>query len=504
MRTRLTLCVVAILLSGISMFGQTGLRPRGDVNCDWEVGVSDVNALIDSICNAAKYHSFYSYAADINDDKEINVADLNMLIDGVMGDSLPPMPSCSGTAPVLYINTEGHRNIYGKEKEDYLQAFWWLDNMGIERFESIGSAEHPLGMLIKGRGNYTWSLDKKSFRIKLDEKHPLLGMKSNRHFCLLAHADDRLAKLKNTVGFELSRRIGLSYTPAQEPVEVVLNGQYIGLYFLTEKIRVGKNRVNIEQQQPGETDPGLITGGWLIELNAFDGPMVYIQEHYKDPYDWDDMLCFCISDPDSLSQQQHDYITRFLTDANVAIQSDDVLSTEWEKYIDLDTLVRYYIVGEIMDDLEYFSGSVFMHKQRGQDTKLMFGPVWDFGNSFVRPALYGVDSLCYFFYEQPTFSHAHWIQEMSKFTHFQLEVKKCWREFYGSDFNGMNLDKFIDDFVESIRPAIAANAQRWPDYDLDWQKQEFKQFIHSKIDWLNTQWGMPVVLDPDGPQGLNR
>ena len=66
------------------------------------------------------------------------------------------------------------------------------------------------------------------------------------------------------------------------------------------------------------------------------------------------------------------------------------------------------------------------------------------------------------------------------------------------------MDKFIDDFVESIRPAIAANAQRWPDYDLDWQKQEFKQYIHSKIDWLNTQWGMPVVLDPDGPQGLNR
>ena len=155
----------------------------------------------------------------------------------IMGDSLPPMPTFSGTLPVLYINTEGHRNIDSKEKENYLQAQWWLDAMNIEGYESIGSPEQPLGMVIKGRGNYTWeNFAKRSFRIKLDTKQPLMGMKSNRHFCLMAHADDHLAKLKNTVGFELSRRIGLAYTPAQAPVEVVLNGQYIGLYFLAETI----------------------------------------------------------------------------------------------------------------------------------------------------------------------------------------------------------------------------------------------------------------------------
>jgi len=490
MNTRLIISLACFLLSCLIMTGQSSLRPRGDVNCDWEVDIADANALMDAVMSHTAYHSLYTYALDINGDKEINIADMNLLVDGILGKKLPPMPTFSSTLPVLYINTEGYQDIVSKEKDDYIHADWWLDNMGHEEFESIGSSASPLGMLIKGRGNYTWNnFDQKSYRLKLDEKHKLMGMSSNRHFCLLAHADDHLAKLKNTIGFELSRRIGLPYTPAQEPVEVVLNGQYIGLYFLTEKPRVGKHRVNIEEQSNKETDPSIITGGWFLELNSFDGPMIYIQEHYNQPYNWDDMLCFDVVNIDTLSREQKNYITQFLTNANVAIQSQDVSSTEWEQYIDLNTLVKHYIVGEIMDDLEHFSGSLFMYKQRGEDSKLCFGPVWDFGNSFTRAPIYGLDELCYFFYQQPTFSRAHWIQEMSKFSHFQQVVRQQWRNFYGSDFNGMNLDRFIDDFVESIRPAINANATRWSDYSLDYQKGEFKHYIHSKINWLQSQWG---------------
>ena len=313
-------------------------------------------------------------------------------------------------------------------------------------------------------------------------------MKENRHFCLLAHADDHLAKLKNTMGFELSRRLGLAYTPEQEPVEVVLNGQYIGLYFLADKIRVGKHRVNIEEQSDRETDPALITGGWLLELNDFDGTVIYVQEHYMDGWDWDDMLCFLSVSPEYLSNAQKNYIKTFLSDANVAIQTDDVSSTEWEKYIDLDSLIDYYIVGEMMDDFEHFAGSCYMHKHRGDSTRLVFGPVWDFGNAFTREAHYGPDSVGHFIYEQPSFIRSHWIQEMAKFTHFQEVLKKRWTEFYDSGFNGLDIDTFIDEFVERIRPAYETDVVRWPDNGIYNQKRDFSRYIHAKIDWLNTQW----------------
>ena len=475
-----------VLFTASVSFAQSGLRPRGDVNCDWEVNIADINALVDSIFNGARYHSFYGYAADVNGDMEYTISDINLAIEAIFGKQLPPMPSFSGTLPVLYINTEGYRDIISKE--EYLRAEWWLDNMGVEGYESFGSPEEPLGMQIKGRGNYTWThYDKKSFRLKLDEKQPLMGMHSNRHFCLLGHPDDNRAKLKNTMGFELSRRIGLAYTPAQEPVEVVLNGQYIGLYFLTEKIRVGKHRVDIEEQMDGETQPDLITGGWLLEITNVheDNTMYFVEQQENDV-----TLAVTPESPEKLSWQQENYIKNYIQKANDAIYTDDKTSTEWEKYFDIDTLAMYYIVGEIMDDLEYFAGSCYMYKHRGDSTKLNFGPVWDFGNAFQRHAIYGVTEFDKFIFQQPTKFTSHWIEEICKFPHFQEKVREHWQAFYGSDFMSQEMDQFIDDFVEYITPAFNADGVRWSQYDIKYQKKRFKSFIHNKIDWLNAQWGV--------------
>ena len=499
MKKNIALIVLVLCtMTGLVTHAQSGLRPRGDVNCDWEVNIADVNALVDSVMKGAAYHALYSYAADVNSDKEINIADINMVIDAILGKQLSPMPSFSGTLPVLYINTEGYRDIVGKEDDDYLHADWWLDAMGIDDYDSIGSPDEPMGMLIKGRGNFTWShYEKKSFRLKLDEKQPLMGMHSNRHFCLQAHPDDYLARLKNTMGFELSRRIGLAYTPAQEPVEVVLNGQYIGLYFLTEKIRVGKYRVNIEEQNDMETDPETITGGWLLEIdnNPDEGSFIYFNERAGST-DWQDWITMSYHSPEVLSTQQKQYLQRFLTKTNAAIYNPNKLSHEWEQYIDIDTLAMFYIVGEIMDDLEYFAGSCYMYKHRGDSTKLIFGPVWDFGNAFQRWAIYGDVSFSHFIYEQPTDFANHWIEEIAKYPHFQRVVMQHWREFYRSGFNGLDIDEFINEFVESIKPAFYADVVRWPQYDIEIQKKDFKRFIHCKIDWLNQQWGLDYPSEP--------
>lgn len=479
------------VLPALAMHGQQGLRPRGDVNCDWAVNIADVNAIIDAIFNDTPYHAFYTFAHDVNGDHAINIADLNAVISAILGDELPPMPAYSGTRPVLFINTEGYRNIVSKEKEDYLHADWWLDAMGIEGYESIGSAQEPLGMLIKGHGNYTWSTNnKKSLRLKLDEKHPLMGMHSNRHWCLLAHGDDNLARLKNTMGFELSRRIGLAYTPAQAPVEVVLNGQYIGLYFLTEKIRVGKHRVNIEEQADSETDADRITGGWLLEIDNSpkEGEYVYIIE-LDGHTDWSDLMTVSYRSPEILSQEQEQWLTEYLNKTNAAIYTSDKSSTEWERYIDIDTLAMFYIVGEIMDDLEYFAGSCFMYKHRGDTTKLIFGPVWDFGNAFQRWAAYGDTEFNKFIYQHPTPFKSHWIEEIYKFPRFRKAVRQHWREFYYSGFNGLDIDQYINEFVNMIKPAFDAESERWPQYDIEYQKIDFSLFIHSKIEWLQSQWG---------------
>ena len=490
------ICLALCAMAGLFTQAQTGLRPRGDVNCDWRFNIEDVTTFFDMLMNGVEYHPMYTYSLDIDGDKKINIQDATMLIDGLLYGGLPPMPSYSGTLPVLFINTEEYQNIVSKE--EYIQATWWLDNMGNESYETIGSAEEPLGMQIKGRGNYTWThYNKKSFRIKLDEKQPLMGMHSNRHFCLLSHADDYLARLKNTMGFELSRRIGLAYTPAQEPVEVVLNGEYVGLYFLTEKIRVGKHRVDIEEQQDGETDPEKITGGWLLEMDndPDEDSFIYFNERAGST-DWRDWITMSYHSPENLSTEQKQYLRQFLVKTNAAIYNPNKLSREWEQYIDIDTLAMYYIVGEIMDDLEYFAGSCYMYKHHGDSTKLIFGPVWDFGNAFQRWAIYGDVSFTHFIYEQPTDFANHWIEEIAKYPHFQRVVMKHWRDFYRNGFNGLNIDGFINEFVESIKPAFYAEVVRWPQYDINIQRTDFRLFIHRKIDWLNKKWGLDYNSEP--------
>ena len=137
----------------------------------------------------------------------------------------------SGTLPVLVIETKNRQPIVSKE--EYLEGTYYLDPRGCEGVEAFGSAESPLPLQIKGRGNWTWTFNKKPYRLKLDDKAALLGMNKSKHFALLAHADDNRAFMRNATGFEVSRMSGLPWTPADKPCEVILNGDYIGLYFLT-------------------------------------------------------------------------------------------------------------------------------------------------------------------------------------------------------------------------------------------------------------------------------
>jgi hypothetical protein len=165
----------------------------------------------------------------------------------------------SGSLPVMYINTENSAGI--NSKETYISATYYIDPKETD-FEAIGSVDNQQAMQIRGRGNYTWTgFSKKPYRIKLDKKTALLGMTKNKNFALLAHADDNKGFMRNAVGLELSRLIGMTWTPESQPIEVVLNGQYIGLYLLTETIRVDSNRVDIVEQADNATGDNDITGG---------------------------------------------------------------------------------------------------------------------------------------------------------------------------------------------------------------------------------------------------
>lgn len=384
----------------------------------------------------------------------------------------------SGTLPVLYIQTENKEPITSKDY--YLNATYYLDAIGIEGYESIGSASAPLTMEIKGRGNYSWTgFDKKPYRIKLADKQPLLGMKKSKHFALLAHADDsndRKGFMRNAVGFELSRMIGMTYTPDARPLEVVLNGDYIGLYFLTEHIRVDKDRVNIVEQEDEEIDSEKITGGWLVEIDNYDDdPHITIKEGGKTT------MWITYKTPEVLSPQQEQYLTEQMKLIDNLVYGDKNSEELWN-YLDMDALAKFYIVQELTDNYESFHGSCYLHKELGENEKWYFGPVWDFGSSFNR------DKSQYMY--QGDVWHNHWIPEICKFPAFMNRVKEIWNELYNGDYN--NIYNFIDTHENLIAQAAVKDKERWPQYHgsqtIGTYIERTTNVLRKNAEWLNEQW----------------
>ncbi len=383
----------------------------------------------------------------------------------------------SGSLPVLYIQTENNKTI--ESKDYYLNATYYLDAMGPYGYESIGSASAPLTMEIKGRGNYTWrDFNKKPYRIKLADKQPLMGLTKSKHFALMAHADDAQSKkgfMRNQVGFELSRMIGMEWTPATAPVEVVLNGDYIGLYFLTETIRVDEERVNIVEQEDEETDAAAITGGWLVEIDNYDeDPHITIRENGNKT------MWFTYKTPEVLSSAQKSFLTDEMVRIDRLVYGDKNSSTLWQ-YLDMDALAKFYIVQEIMDNYESFHGSCYLYREKGDGQKWKFGPVWDFGSSFNR-------NKDRYLFEGDVW-HNHWIPEICKFPAFMARVKEIWKEFY-PQFN--NIYAFTADQLTLLKSAAVSDANRWPDYsgNKDLQKciNNVNTWLKNSAAWLNEQW----------------
>ena len=388
--------------------------------------------------------------------------------------------SPSGTLPVLYIQTENNAPI--TSKEDYINATYYLDNKGLSDYQSIGSKAQPLNMEIRGRGNYTWrDFDKKPYRIKLADKQPLLGMTKSKHFALLAHADDSKGFMRNTIGFQLSKLIGMTWTPTAKPLEVVLNGDYIGLYFLTETIRVDKDRVNIVEQEDEATDPMAITGGWLVEIDNYrEDPQVIITE--GDRYNTE--TAFTYKTPEVLSSAQEQFLKEEMERINTLVYGDKNSDELW-KYLDMEALARFYIVQELTDNYESFHGSCYLYREMGEGEKWYFGPVWDFGSAFNR------DKSQYIF--EGDVWHNHWIPEICKFPAFNTCLKTLWNDFYNGDFN--QIYDYIVHQKDLIASAVQADYQRWPDYgnnDFSNRVTKVTNRLRSYAQWLNeNNWAIP-------------
>lgn len=394
----------------------------------------------------------------------------------------------SGTLPIIYISTANFQPV--TDRENYVEGSMYIVN-DADPTLSMGSVSSPVAMKIRGRGNYTWlGFEKKPYKIKLEESSKILGIAKSKHWALMAAADDGLGFMRNTAGFLLGQHIGLRWTPHQVPVELMINGQYEGLYFLTETIRIQKNRINISEQPELNEDPLTLSGGWLLEIDNYpsEGQVAITEGNGQE-------FRISIETPEKVSNLQFAYIQSQMNMLNTAFYESS--SRHWEDLVDLDEIVKFYLVNEIMENTESFHGSCYFYRDQGTNAKWFFGPVWDFGNAYWRIWDYKEQ----FIYQHPDFDQ-YWIEQIASFPAFQNRLMEFWYDFLIYEYEPVKAGLLA--FKNQIAQAAVSDANRWDNHgnvctnrNMDAKYEQMMDYLTWRVEWLRSQWGDGVAAIPE-------
>ena len=376
------------------------------------------------------------------------------------------MDGPTGTLPVMHIETQNHQSIVSKT--EYIPGTYFIvDNTTPDM--NIGTETSPLALEIRGRGHSSWKGLKKPYKIKLADKMPLLGMNKHKHWALLKFYEPTVA------GMQLGRIMGMDWTPTTKPVEVVLNGVYLGIYLLTETNRISKNRLNIYEQPNWNEDESSIPYGWLVEVDNY---YEFNQISFRENNSW--FMRVTYHSPDSLSVAQRNWLLGEFQRMNTAIYDDDKTRGEWEKLIDVDAMARFFIIQEVLDNSDGFHGSFYLHKDWADDARWVAGPLWDLScnqrvktdYTFNMPTSYGFTP--------------HWIGELIKDDDFCAAVRKAWEKFYPQEIEPWM--EYIDEHLQPCGEAFEQEKILWnytSPATLAERTEKLKSALRANIEWVN-------------------
>ncbi len=273
----------------------------------------------------------------------------------------PPQAVYEYKIPVIHINTE--HKVPVTSNSQTVMATFSLDGRNTG-YPDIKNAS----IKIRGRGHSTWKLDKKPYQIKFEEKTSVMGMKEAKRYILLADYSDKTL-IRNHIAFTMAETLNhLIFVPHTEPVDVYLNGTYIGVYGIGEKIEVRKGRVEMEMGSEFSADTG-----YLLEVGGFD------DEDDGYVFNTDCLKAVVVKTPEYevINREQEQYIEDYVKKAEQAVKN----LSGYEEYIDIPSLIDWFILHELTYNLDScFNRSCYLAKPAGG--KLQMGPPWDFDVAF--------------------------------------------------------------------------------------------------------------------------
>ena len=220
------------------------------------------------------------------------------------------------------------------------------------------------GVRVKGRGNGTWMQEKKPYQIKFDKKVDLFGMGKAKKWVLLANATDA-SNLRTLSAFYLEKIIGMEYESDGKFVELYVDGDYIGLYYLTHSIEVGKTSVDLRDSM-----------GVLVELDNIYGSE---EKHYL-TRNGEMLVVKDIVVEDNEEKAMKMFLNSF-NELEEAIEKKDYGAIS--QVADIESFAKYYLLSEFSVNPDAYWTSFFFYKD-GLNDKIHAGPGWDFDLAFAN------------------------------------------------------------------------------------------------------------------------
>jgi hypothetical protein len=233
--------------------------------------------------------------------------------------------------------------------------------ISIKIYDETGTVNYSANdSYLKGRGNSTWDYkDKKPFSLKLSSASEILGMDASIRWALLANAYD-VTNMRDKIVKDFAGNLDLAYSPKEEYADLYLNGEYNGLYVISEKVEVAENRLELPE------DSVLCTFEFSQRWNLLENPVAT-----------DEGQVIEVKYPQVCSESKLNEISSYIQQMENAIMDENGNIAE---IIDIDSWARMYLIEEVFEDVDVGIASSYFYWSEA-DGKIYSGPVWDFDRS---------------------------------------------------------------------------------------------------------------------------
>ena len=343
--------------------------------------------------------------------------------------------------PTVSIHTLNGEIPYDKEHQ-IVSQLTIISNNGTKLLSEPGTTRE--------RGNASRTFPKKPYRIKFDKKQNVLDAPAKaKKWTLINNYGDKTL-MRNLLAFELSRRMGMTYTPYGTAVDVLLNGEYKGCYQLCDQVTINKNRVDITEMTPEDNQGIALTGGYLIEVDAYaNQEKSWFNSNKGNP------VTIKSPDEDEITANQKQYIRNFF----------NRMENQWSMYLDVNSFLRHFLVGELSGNTDTY-WSVFMYKERDEDL-LRVGPVWDFDLAFNNDQrIYPVNNHKDYIYRDGGSCAGNMRNFVDNIVVRDAAAKRqmlqIWDEARQGGLTEENLLAYIDRWATDLEQSQRLNFLRWP------------------------------------------